>query len=693
MTSLHSSLERFHLGPSQKKTARDGLTNVRRTHRARRGGLRALAAASLIAALVFPSGAVISAAPTNADATSVVAQRGNNGNGNNGNSQGNGGESRGNAGNNGNSGNNGNNGNSHGNGGSQGNPNNGNNGNNGNGGENRGNSGNSQGNGNNGNRGNSTEVRGAQATATATPVKEEGNAGTIKISSDPNLDEKANEPKPGCQFYILGFGFKNTSTNSGSYTIYSHPQGSFTLSGSYPASNARVVQSSQKDRYDFIIGPFTNVPTGQYKVELNSDNTPGGAKQKVFKVECATQVAGVQVTPTATPTATPTKVPDTVTVEKTALDATSVTEEHVRGKQVTYNILIRRSGEMSKSATVKLQDTLASCPSFATIESVAITDDGFTAGVGQDLVNPGNLRETVTVDQCSVTVLGNDKVGTGNNYHVKVRINPSVPASAIPATLVNTAEVTVTLPNGTTTTSTSVSTLPVNIPEVAGVQVGGPSGGEQVSGENESDNEGEDTGSSSEETTSNESSSEETGSNAASPQQTSPAASQSVETTAAAPAAPVEVAGAQVAAPAPVVAPVPSVEVCAINAEGGRAILTVTPADMTQLINEGLMMASPEECAEALVAGEAETREELPAEAPMQVCNIDIETGERVLMTLQPSEVAAMIAAGQVMANAEDCQPIAEEVVDVAGVMLSAAPEALPVSQLPVTGEYVEDEE
>ncbi len=123
-----------------------------------------------------------------------------------------------------------------------------------------------------------------------------GNSGTIKISSDPlSTSSMANQPHPGCTFYILGYGFPTTT---GTYSISPQPANGngpagSTTSRESPISYANgasspypVVVQQSGSRYNLQIGPITDFTSGQYKVYVNSDNTPGGAKQKVFRLDC-----------------------------------------------------------------------------------------------------------------------------------------------------------------------------------------------------------------------------------------------------------------------------------------------------------------------------------------------------------------------------------------------------------------------
>src|SRR5438105_6237230 len=127
-----------------------------------------------------------------------------------------------------------------------------------------------------------------------------GNSGTIKISPSPlSSSSMANHPHPGCTFFILGFDFP---TQSGTYWITPQPTNGngpagSTTSRTTPIAYANgatspyavLVQSTERPNgkgSDIQIGPITDFASGQYKVHVNSDATPGGAKQKVFRLDC-----------------------------------------------------------------------------------------------------------------------------------------------------------------------------------------------------------------------------------------------------------------------------------------------------------------------------------------------------------------------------------------------------------------------
>ena len=123
-----------------------------------------------------------------------------------------------------------------------------------------------------------------------------GNSGTIKVSDQPlSSSTMANDPHPGCPFYILGF---DLPASTGTYWITPQP-----VNGNGPAGTTTsrespiayadgasspypvvvVVQPTSRPNgssVDLQIGPISDLASGQYKVSVDTDGTPGGAKQK-----------------------------------------------------------------------------------------------------------------------------------------------------------------------------------------------------------------------------------------------------------------------------------------------------------------------------------------------------------------------------------------------------------------------------
>jgi len=105
------------------------------------------------------------------------------------------------------------------------------------------------------------------------------NHGTVKIQNTEDLGQQSNDPKPGCPFYVEGFGMNAAS-------------GTLVIDQQAPTGTANVVSTTWTANdvsldgfpdHHFLNGPF-NLPEGHYKLYVS--DTPHD-KMKVFKVECA----------------------------------------------------------------------------------------------------------------------------------------------------------------------------------------------------------------------------------------------------------------------------------------------------------------------------------------------------------------------------------------------------------------------
>lgn len=106
-----------------------------------------------------------------------------------------------------------------------------------------------------------------------------GNRGTVKIHEvGTPEDDRRNEPHV-CDFEIVGFGFPDDANLE--ITIDGHG-GPNAGSGTFTST---VTADQLSDSGDWVVdGP--TLPDGMYKLYVDNTTAPGGAKQKVFKVDC-----------------------------------------------------------------------------------------------------------------------------------------------------------------------------------------------------------------------------------------------------------------------------------------------------------------------------------------------------------------------------------------------------------------------
>ncbi len=119
------------------------------------------------------------------------------------------------------------------------------------------------------------------AGGTIANADDHGNNGTIKVVSatDPGNDND-NDPKV-CSFHIAGMNFDKSSSGTWSITGQGGNPGSGTASGTWAANASGAWQTANM-----------TLPNGQYKVSAKQNGTPGGEKQKVFKVTCGQGTTG-----------------------------------------------------------------------------------------------------------------------------------------------------------------------------------------------------------------------------------------------------------------------------------------------------------------------------------------------------------------------------------------------------------------
>lgn len=133
--------------------------------------------------------------------------------------------------------------------------------------------------------------------------------GTIKVHAQGTpFDVNANDPKPGCAFYIAAFGVTAGET----YRVSFEPQGGGNVAGEPTTANDTytATQNISKNgkKGDGRSRLFNTDPanleleTGMYKVTAANVNDAGDRKTKVFKVECANDAGGGTGNPDPTPT-------------------------------------------------------------------------------------------------------------------------------------------------------------------------------------------------------------------------------------------------------------------------------------------------------------------------------------------------------------------------------------------------------
>ena len=113
-----------------------------------------------------------------------------------------------------------------------------------------------------------------------------GNRGTVKVheTGTPD-DDRRNEPK-FCDFRIVGFGFPEDAD------LEIHIEGHGGPNSGPDTFDGTVTPDQLSDDGDWAIdGP--TLADGMYKLYVENTTAPGGAKQKVFKIDCPDETAAV----------------------------------------------------------------------------------------------------------------------------------------------------------------------------------------------------------------------------------------------------------------------------------------------------------------------------------------------------------------------------------------------------------------
>lgn len=129
-----------------------------------------------------------------------------------------------------------------------------------------------------------------------------GNNGTIKIDYPTGDSGNAQRPRPGCGFRLRMFNFDDDQSGTLTVTAQAPTDGGTLLTRRLLLSDGPAGGGQDVDQvYSFTTSDLglTGTPDSQHgwhvKVAVDADDAPGGAKQKVFWLDCPTAegVAGV----------------------------------------------------------------------------------------------------------------------------------------------------------------------------------------------------------------------------------------------------------------------------------------------------------------------------------------------------------------------------------------------------------------
>jgi hypothetical protein len=127
-----------------------------------------------------------------------------------------------------------------------------------------------------------------------------GNNGTIKIQPYGGISGHSNSPHPGCDFRLQLFNFDDDQTGTITFAGQAPTKGAVTkqpLAGTQNLSTDAAGGGQDVDAFFDVRGAslgLTGTPAKQgfhIKVYVDADNAPGGAKQKVFWLDCPAPAA------------------------------------------------------------------------------------------------------------------------------------------------------------------------------------------------------------------------------------------------------------------------------------------------------------------------------------------------------------------------------------------------------------------
>lgn len=136
-----------------------------------------------------------------------------------------------------------------------------------------------------------------------------GNRGTVKIHDAATPDDDRREEPHVCEFRIVGFGFPADADLVVAIEGHGGPNAG---AGAFTADLGAGAVAAEGDFA--LAGPA--LPDGTYRLTVENRTAPGGAKQKVFHVDCPEPAGAVDGTTT-------TEAPGTTTTSSTTTSSTS----------------------------------------------------------------------------------------------------------------------------------------------------------------------------------------------------------------------------------------------------------------------------------------------------------------------------------------------------------------------------------
>jgi hypothetical protein len=205
------------------------------------------------------------------------------------------------------------------------------------------------------------------AAASADPKSDPpGNNGTIKIDPYGATEGHANHPHPGCNFRLQLFGFDDDQTGTITFVGQAPTKDAVTkqpLSGTQLLSDDKARGGQDVDAFFDVHGAdlgLTGTPAKQgfhIKVLVNADDAPGGAKSKVFWLDCPAPAPAPAPATSGTTEGAATAPTTTSTTSSTSSTTSSSTSTTDRASTTVQGMTSGAATADTTSTTTDVQDT------------------------------------------------------------------------------------------------------------------------------------------------------------------------------------------------------------------------------------------------------------------------------------------------------------------------------------------------
>lgn len=218
-----------------------------------------------------------------------------------------------------------------------------------------------------------------------------GNNGTVKIDGEAFDDGRGNEPHVGCTFQVDFYGFDAGDTATITFTGHAPTGGGLLHSESRTISTDAAGGGQDRDAtftysVDDQLSELRSItPHAQQgwhvKLAVDVDSAPGGAKQKVFWIDCPAPVAAGAAAPTSSTSGTTTgTTTDAATGAETASGTTAgAAGGAVSARSVVTGVLPATLVSGTTVAAAERQDALTLGAAGATLAANDVSAQGAVA--------------------------------------------------------------------------------------------------------------------------------------------------------------------------------------------------------------------------------------------------------------------------------------------------------------------------